>query len=124
MRTARFGLGRVVFAVTLTLLASTVAPAKGRLKNYPPADVTNFLHGPEYAQWLVGPLAHIATPEERQQYLGLSNDSRAEAFIESFWERRGPCCQCGRHQHAQRQLQQWAALQYRSKRRTFRRHRL
>lgn len=90
MRRVRTWPRGVVFAATLALVALSVAPALGRLKPYPPADVTNFRLGPAYAQWLVGPMAHIATPEERQQYLALSDDSRAEAFIEAFWERRGP----------------------------------
>lgn len=79
-----------VLAASLAVAGLIAAPALGRLKPFPPEDVTNFVLGPDYAQWLVGPLAHIATAEERRQYLALTDDSRAEAFIEAFWERRGP----------------------------------
>lgn len=55
-----------------------------------PAEITNFLLGPDLAQWLVGPIYQMATPEERAEYLTLTSDAAAETFIESFWERRGP----------------------------------
>ena len=81
---------RGLFAACLALAGLTVGPALGRLKPYPPEDITNFRLGPEYAQWLVGPLVHLATAEEREQFLALSDAAAAEVFIEAFWKRRGP----------------------------------
>lgn len=46
--------------------------------------------GPEWAQWLVGPISHLATASERREYLGLTSDEDAAAFEERFWEARGP----------------------------------
>jgi GWxTD domain-containing protein len=50
----------------------------------------NPLLGPSYSQWLVGPIARMATAEEMDAYLALSDDAAAAAFIEAFWERRDP----------------------------------
>jgi GWxTD domain-containing protein len=68
-------------------LASAVAAAP---KSPDPADLTNFRLGPEYAQWLVGAVAHLAGDGERGEFLALREDAEAAAFIEAFWERRGP----------------------------------
>jgi GWxTD domain-containing protein len=38
----------------------------------------------------VGPLAHVASAEERRGYLSLADDEAAAEFIQEFWERRGP----------------------------------
>ena len=54
------------------------------------AEVSNPLLSPTYSQWLVGPIGKMASREEIAEYLGLSSDEAAAAFIESFWERRDP----------------------------------
>jgi GWxTD domain-containing protein len=54
------------------------------------AELTNPLLGPATSQWLVGPIAVMATREERAEFLGLASDEAAAAFIEAFWERRKP----------------------------------
>ncbi len=60
--------------------AAVRAGAAG-LKRYQPADLTNFLLGPEFAQWLVGPIAHLATDEERRGVPGARrNDTDAAAI--------------------------------------------
>lgn len=51
-------------------------------------DLTNFALGPEYAQWLVGPIARIATASEIDRFLELVDDDTAGRFIEDFWDRR------------------------------------
>ena len=81
---------RAVLVLGLSLGVLAIDSVEGRLKPFPPEDVTNFQLGPEFAQWLVGPIAFIATAEERGQYLSQSDDAAATHFIESFWERRGP----------------------------------
>lgn len=50
----------------------------------------NLSLSPEYASWLVGPIARMATEEEQQAYLALTEDAEARAFIEEFWARRDP----------------------------------
>lgn len=54
------------------------------------ADLTNPLLSPSFSQWLAGPIAAMATPEEIDTYLAIANDEEAAAFIEDFWERRKP----------------------------------
>jgi len=54
------------------------------------ADLTNPALGPDYAQWLIGPVAFLATKEEVATYLSLHDDKAAESFIEQFWARRNP----------------------------------
>jgi GWxTD domain-containing protein len=54
------------------------------------ADLTNPALGPDYAQWLVGPISFLATKEEVATYLGLKDDAAAQEFIARFWARRNP----------------------------------
>jgi GWxTD domain-containing protein len=54
------------------------------------AELTNPALGPDYSQWLVGPIAYLATKDEVAAYLGLKEDKAAESFIEQFWARRNP----------------------------------
>lgn len=72
----------------LAVAAATPGNAAKR-KHQDPEDLTNFLLSPRYSQWLVGPVALIATAEERKVYLGLQVDEEAAAFITGFWEKRG-----------------------------------
>lgn len=76
--------------VLLAVISLAAPPSFARLKSYEAADLTNFRLGPVYAQWLVGPIVQLATEEETRQFLELAEDSAAEAFIEAFWESRGP----------------------------------
>lgn len=45
---------------------------------------------PELSQWLVGPIAVLASEEEEQAFMALRDDAEAEAFIETFWAQRDP----------------------------------
>lgn len=54
------------------------------------ADLTNAALSPAYSQWLIGPVAHLATVEEVRQYLALPSDDEAARFIDAFWARRNP----------------------------------
>ncbi len=79
--------------VVLALLLGT-APnlaAKGKKNRDLEADllIQPFV-GPKYAQWLVGPIARMATKGEIDEYLLLESDDQAVAFIENFWQRRNP----------------------------------
>ncbi|HEX2253225.1 MAG TPA: GWxTD domain-containing protein [Thermoanaerobaculia bacterium] len=55
-----------------------------------PEDLINPRLGPEHAQWLVGPVAVLATGEEIERYLALGSDAAAAEFIEQFWAGRNP----------------------------------
>ena len=80
---------RRTVAVTLLLLAFVTTGAVAQKQNkYDRLDLTNLLLGPDYSQWLVGPVARIATEAERREYLSFANDSDAETFIATFWSRR------------------------------------
>jgi GWxTD domain-containing protein len=54
------------------------------------ADLTNPALGPDYSQWLVGPISYLATKDEVAAYLALKDDRAAQAFIDQFWARRNP----------------------------------
>lgn len=87
-RTALLALALVAAAPGLGGAAH--AKGKGTESAPDPAQITNVLLAPELAQWLVGPIFHMATPEERAEYLALASDEAARELIERFWERRGP----------------------------------
>ncbi len=70
-------------------LALTPPPAAAKDKPRSAAELTNVFLSPAYSQWLVGPIAQLATPAEVDAYLALGGDAEAESFIADFWERRG-----------------------------------
>jgi len=74
----------VLLLAALLTLGACASGGTGRTA----ADLTNPFLGPERSSWLIGPVARIATPEEVQQYLALTDEGQAEAFIESFWAKR------------------------------------
>lgn len=76
----------LVSAVVIGLVALPASARKD--KRLEKEDLINVLLGPARAQWLVGPIASIATDEEIQAYLELSDDTAAEDFILEFWQRR------------------------------------
>lgn len=89
-RAVRSGGPLALVAGGLLALMLVAPPSQARIKPFPPEEITNFRLGPEYAKWLVGPVAHIASAQERREYLALADDAAAAEFIEAFWERRGP----------------------------------
>lgn len=82
-------MGKRLSALPL-LLVLAAACGGGGIAPRSIADLTNPALGPEYSGWLIGAVSRIATPEESQAYLALREDAAAQAFIESFWERRDP----------------------------------
>lgn len=84
---------RALASVIAAALALTFLPAAEGKKNKKDLDpeflIQPFL-SPEYAQWLIGPIARIATKDEIESYLRLQNDEQAQAFIEEFWAKRDP----------------------------------
>jgi GWxTD domain-containing protein len=53
-------------------------------------ELTNPRLGPQYSQWLVGPISRLATPSELDAFAALGDDAAAQAFVERFWEARDP----------------------------------
>ncbi len=73
----------VLLVAMVSLSGLLQAPAQGQNLEF--LDDLNPLLGPEFAQWMVGPLGQISSSEERESYLSLSSDDEAREFIENFW---------------------------------------
>lgn len=86
-RAVRLAVAATVALVALTLAAPPPAAA-ARGKEASIEDLTNFLLGPSYSQWLVGAISELATESERAEYLRLTSDEGAAEFIDAFWRRR------------------------------------
>jgi len=71
-------------------MALLVAPLCTAAKKLPPSpeELTNFQLSPAYSRWLIGPIYYLASDDEVQKYLALSDDHAAQAFIADFWQRR------------------------------------
>lgn len=82
-------MGKRLFTLPLLLILAA-ACGGGGISTRSIADLTNPAVGPEYSGWLIGAVSRIATPEEIQAYLAIRDDAAAQAFIESFWEKRDP----------------------------------
>lgn len=72
--------------VVLAMLGASLAG--GRAKPREREDLINIFLGPELAQWLVGPIARIATDEEVTGFLALTDDTAADSYIDEFWRQR------------------------------------
>lgn len=86
-------LARYPFILTALILALalTAGPAQAKKdKDYDPELLIQPFLGTEYAQWLIGPIARMATEEEIEGYLRLQDDAAAQAYIEEFWKKRDP----------------------------------
>lgn len=88
---------RVVLAVGVlaaVALAGGLSPAEAgrgkKAKKSAALDLVNLRLGPEYSQWMVGPISRLANPSEMDGYLALADDEAAAAFIDEFWARRDP----------------------------------
>ncbi len=78
----------LLVVVTLVLSSASSVEAARKWRDYDPAVLLNPLLGPEYAQWLVGPIARIADRDEVEAFLQLADDTAAAEFVEAFWSRR------------------------------------
>ncbi len=88
-RAASRSAGLALVAGALLSLAACGSGAT-RAPSARPGDLVNTALGPDYAGWLVGPVARIATPAEIEAYSHLTDDFAAGDFIETFWSRRDP----------------------------------
>lgn len=80
----------ICWVIAASLLAAPLGAAKGRGKPRPADELLNVFLSPGYAQWLVGPVARLATEEQIGAFLALTDDAAAERFIDEFWARRKP----------------------------------
>lgn len=74
------------WAVAGLIALAAAAAAAGR----DAADVFNYTLSPELAGWMVGAPERMATDEEIREFVSLSDDAAARAFIERFWAARDP----------------------------------
>ena len=82
------GAAALLAAAAFGCLACSGASANGVTASL--ADLANPFLGPDYSDWLVGPVSRIASADEIKTYLALHDDTAAAAFIQQFWERRNP----------------------------------
>jgi GWxTD domain-containing protein len=78
----------LILALLLTPPALAKKDKKSDQKPSDPNDLFNPLLGLDHSHWLVGPIAEIASLEEIREYLELTDDDSAQAFIGTFWESR------------------------------------
>jgi hypothetical protein len=79
---------RVGAAVLATLLSPAPPAALGAQKSYSAEELFQPFLGAELSQWLVGPIARLASEQEIDDYLRLKSDDDARAFIDRFWAKR------------------------------------
>jgi GWxTD domain-containing protein len=80
----------ICWPIVLSLLAGLPSAAAGRDKRLSSDELVNVFLAPGNAQWLVGPIARLASEEEVEAYLAITDDEIAERFIDDFWARREP----------------------------------
>ena len=80
----------ICWLIAASLLAAPLGAARGRGKPRPADELLNVFLSPGYAQWLVGPVARLASEEEIAAFLAITGDAAAERFIGEFWSRREP----------------------------------
>lgn len=80
----------ICWVIAASLLALPAAAATERGKRRAADELLNVFLSPGNAQWLVGPIARLATAEEIDSYLQIVDDEEAERFIAEFWSRRQP----------------------------------
>lgn len=78
----------VVLVLGLALLCA--GPALADRPNYETFELINPLLGPDYAQWLLGPVSWMADKKEVETFQTLTSDEAAAQFIEDFWAERDP----------------------------------
>lgn len=81
---------RIRCLVAAGLLVSLTSVAAERDEQRSRGDLVNVFLAPGNAQWLVGPIARMASEDEIAAYLAITEDEAAERFIDGFWARREP----------------------------------
>lgn len=88
VRLAVIVLASLLAALAVLGMAGCGSSPTGSTRN--PAALSNPRLGPDYSHWLLGPVARMATPEEIDAYLALTDDFAALEFVDRFWTRRDP----------------------------------
>ncbi len=78
----------IALAFAFGLAVAETAVAADSLERLHPDELINPFLGPEYARWMVGPVAQLASEDERVFYLLIESDEEASAFVEEFWSSR------------------------------------
>ena len=78
----------LLIAASLAAAPAAGAAERGRWRTAD--ELINIFLGPGNAQWLVGPIARMASPEEIDAFLEITDDEAAERFIDRFWSQREP----------------------------------
>ena len=75
--------------LVVLVLGLMAVPSGALKKNWADAEeIFNPLLGPEYSHWVVGPIYHMASEEELEEFQLLVDDAEAKAFVEAFWAKR------------------------------------
>lgn len=77
-------------SLALAALFAVACGSSGTGTSRSATDLTNPFLGPDYSGWMVGAASSLATREEIDAFLGLSDDAAAAAFVKEFWDRRDP----------------------------------
>jgi GWxTD domain-containing protein len=80
----------ICWLIAASLLAASSAAGAERGKRRSADELLNVFLSPNNAQWLVGPIARLASEEEINAFLEIVDDAEAERFIGEFWSRRQP----------------------------------
>jgi len=80
----------ICWLIAASLLAGPAASAAERGKRRSADELLNVFLSPGKAQWLVGPIARLASDEEIDAFLEITDEAVAERFIGEFWARRKP----------------------------------
>jgi GWxTD domain-containing protein len=78
----------ICWLIAASLLAASPSGGAERGKQRSADELLNVFLSPGRAQWLVGPIARLATDEEIEAYLEITDEVAAERFIDEFWARR------------------------------------
>ena len=79
-----------LIAASLLLGLPAGAAERGKRKPRAADELINVFLSPGNAQWLVGPIARLASEEEIEAFLEITEDDEADRFIAEFWSRRRP----------------------------------
>ncbi len=74
--------------IAASLLAAPAAGAAQRGKQRSADELINVFLSPGLAQWLIGPIARLATDNEVEAFLQITDDEVAYRFIDRFWSAR------------------------------------
>ena len=80
-------LRRTTLGLAFSVLAAG-GPATAQKQKFDRAELVAHRLGAQYSQWLVGPVARMATQAEIDEFLALRSDDGAELFVEEFWRSR------------------------------------